>query len=223
MPTPDQWKLIQRAVDGELSAEDELAFQKLLATDAEFEREYLALRETVVLLEEAPRLAPPAGFAQRVEAAVAAQGTVVRLPATNGRPQRKHWPVAAAAVVLLGLGLLFVDSRLGDDPALNGNGMVGTLAPRSFTPPPLESLALEDLVSLKPTFGSSGPLILHIEVNEEFELALEDPLDSLSIATTGPLQLVETESGFVISGRGPASLSVSRQVEERVEIGRAHV
>jgi hypothetical protein len=59
-------KLIQRLLDGEFSSGEKKDILDRLESDPSLLREFITLRETVRMIEKAPRLAPPASFLAEV-------------------------------------------------------------------------------------------------------------------------------------------------------------
>ena len=106
-------------LDGELPAAERRAVDDALAASAELRAELDALRHTADLVHTMPRITAPAGFADRVAAAIAADGAAADAPAQAPAPAESTTPrgwlrtlrpvlVAAAACLVLGVAALLV-------------------------------------------------------------------------------------------------------------------
>ncbi len=91
-------------LDGEVGEAERRAVEAALAADAALRAELDGLRRTAELVRSLPRRAAPAGFAARVQAAIAPARQVSRPWLRGWRPAA----IAAAACLLLGLAALLM-------------------------------------------------------------------------------------------------------------------
>jgi hypothetical protein len=111
---------MNEALDGELSPEEQVEFQSQLEDAPEAAVEWDHLRDTDRLLRDTPKIAPAAGFANRVMAAIAA----MPLPEFISRKINASFMVGLAVagllvVPLLSLTLLLILSVLTDPGTLH--------------------------------------------------------------------------------------------------------
>lgn len=222
MLSDNHLELMNRALDGELSADEEATWQTLLAENEDVRREFEALQRTAALLDETPAVIPPDDLQARILASISGQELP---PVTSGAPAEvplavvssnpvaesrdaglSAWGYGLAAALVLGLSVFIIDSQFMEDGDLSETDLVGTLVPEADKEAALSSL--EKLVSLElsaATPGSIGDgLLISIRTDEPFTLYLEGLPQELEMASTPSEKLIfdRLDSMLVISGWG---------------------
>ena len=205
--------MIHRALDGELSVEEEAAWASLLAENDAVRQEHEALQQTMSLLDDAPTVNPPADLHARIMAAVAEKESA---PITSGvvssnpvAPPRDSgfgaWGYGLAAALVLGIAVFVANNQFSDEGAMSETDLVGTLAPEKHKAP--VSSALEQLVSMELTAAAAGDgesILISIKTDEAFTLYVEGLPGELVMESTPSDKLLfdRLDSMLVISGWG---------------------
>jgi len=105
MSPDDVREQLSAYLDGELGEAERRAVEDALERDPDLRAELADLRHTVGLVREMPRLSAPAGFRQRVEAALAEGALTAPQPP---RPRRWLRPAVLAAAACLAVAVVIV-------------------------------------------------------------------------------------------------------------------
>lgn len=157
-------KLINGAIDSELSASEQIELDEKLAMSSSARHYYTNLKAMTSILDDLPTQAVPHGLHDRISSSITLPGQSAKLSGSNitRRPGQLRYGLAVAAGVLVAVGVYQLGSETG--PA-DTNQMIGTIASGQGTILGRHAVVLPGLSSSVTLKQSGTDIILQVELD----------------------------------------------------------